>query len=155
MWLHVKFLKSNLSPTVSLVWQTFRETNVFIVEEITKALISRNISDHEITSHCTVWKNEKTLTQNFFRQINYLVILLVKSLFSRNFCQKRVRVNFCNFHTVLYEFKNISWNQMLSNFLSYNVTFAKLLSKSVRVNFCNFHTVWSVSLLYSLLYPSW
>ena len=49
----------------------------------------------------TVWKNEKfTLTQKFFRQINYLVILLVKSLFSRNFCEKRVRVNFRNFHTV-------------------------------------------------------
>ena len=50
----------------------------------------------------TVWKNAKfTLTQNFSRQINYLVILLVKSLLSRNFCQKRVRVNFRNFHTVL------------------------------------------------------
>ena len=49
----------------------------------------------------TVWKNEKfTLTQKFSRQISYLVILLVKSLLSRNFCQKRVRVNFRNFHTV-------------------------------------------------------
>ena len=42
--------------------------------------------------HSTVCKNEKfTLTQNFPRQINYLVILLVKSLLSRNFCQKFVR----------------------------------------------------------------
>ena len=50
-----------------------------------------------------VWKNEKfTLTQKFSRQISYLVILLVKSLLSRNFCQKRVRVNFRNFHTVIH-----------------------------------------------------
>ena len=50
---------------------------------------------------CTVWKNEKfTLTEIFFRQINYLVILLVKSLFSRNFCQKSVRVNFRSFLSV-------------------------------------------------------
>ena len=34
------------------------------------------------------------------RQITYLVISLVKILLSRNFCQKRVRVNFRNFHTV-------------------------------------------------------
>ena len=38
--------------------------------------------------------------KKIFRQINYLVISLVKALLSRNFCQKSVRVNFCNFHTV-------------------------------------------------------
>ena len=63
-----------------------------------------------------------------FRQTNYLVIsLLVKPLLSRNVCQKCVRVNLRNFHTVrpslflnfsletLYKnllfFKNILWNQ--------------------------------------------
>ena len=49
----------------------------------------------------TLWKNEKfTLTKIFFRQINSLVIHLVNALLSRIFCQKSVRVNFCNFHTV-------------------------------------------------------
>ena len=38
--------------------------------------------------------------RNFFRQINSLVIYLVNALLSRNFCQKSVRVNFRNFHTV-------------------------------------------------------
>ena len=34
-------------------------------------------------------KNQKfTLTEEIFRQINYLVISLVKTLVSRNFCQK-------------------------------------------------------------------
>ena len=47
----------------------------------------------------TVWKNEKiSLTEKKFRQINYLVISLLKPLFSRNICEKR-RENFCNFHT--------------------------------------------------------
>ena len=49
----------------------------------------------------TVWKNEKfSLTEKIFRQINSLVTSLVKSLLSRNFCQKSVRENFRNFHTV-------------------------------------------------------
>ena len=48
-----------------------------------------------------MWKNEKfSLTEKKFRQINYLVISLVKPLLSRNFCQKSVRENFCNFHTM-------------------------------------------------------
>ena len=49
----------------------------------------------------TVWKNEKFgLTEKIFRQINSLVICLVKPLLSRNFCRKSVRLNFHNFHTV-------------------------------------------------------
>ena len=55
-------------------------------------------------SHCqrhTVWKLQKyTLIEKKFRQINYLVISVMKKILSRNFCQKRVRVNFCTFHTV-------------------------------------------------------
>ena len=56
------------------------------------------------TSHNvhTLWKLQKfTLTEKIFRQIAYLVISLVKVLLSRNFCQKRVRVKFWNFHTVV------------------------------------------------------
>ena len=49
----------------------------------------------------TVWKNEKfTVTHKKFRQINSLVFSLVKTLLSRNFCQRSVTVNFRNFHTV-------------------------------------------------------
>ena len=50
----------------------------------------------------TVWKNGKFgLTEKIFRQINSLVICLVKPLFSRNFCRKSVRLKFHYFHTVL------------------------------------------------------
>ena len=49
----------------------------------------------------TVWKLRKfSLTEIFFREINSLVIYILKTLLSRNFCQKSVRVNFRNFHTV-------------------------------------------------------
>ena len=49
----------------------------------------------------TLWKYKKfTLTEKIFRQITYLVISLVKLLLSRNFCQKCMRGNFRNFHTV-------------------------------------------------------
>ena len=73
------------------------------------------IEDPEVLKSCccrTLWKLQKfTLTEKKFRQINYLVISLVKTLLSRNFCQKRVRVNSCNFHAVLsLFFEKISWN---------------------------------------------
>ena len=56
----------------------------------------------EISRLCTaVWKNEKFgLTEKIFRQINSLVICLVKPLLSRNFCRKTVRLKFHNFLTV-------------------------------------------------------
>ena len=46
-----------------------------------------------------MWKNAKfSLIEIFFREISSLVTSLVKTLLSRNFCQKCVRVNFRNFH---------------------------------------------------------
>ena len=47
----------------------------------------------------SVEKQEILSHQKKFRQINSLVTL-VKPLLSRNFCQKCVRENFRNFHTV-------------------------------------------------------
>ena len=68
----------------------------------------------------TVRKNEKILTEKKFRQINYLVISLVKPLLSRDFRQKCVRVNFRNFHSVyihsgakIYSHQKNSSNQLL------------------------------------------
>ena len=52
-------------------------------------------------TQCRKTRNSLSLLENFFRQINYLVISLVKPLLSRNFCEKSVRENFCNFHTVV------------------------------------------------------
>ena len=95
--------------------------------------------DHE-SKIPTVWKNEKfTLTQNFFRQINYLVILLVKSLFSRNFCQKSKGIHFCYFHTVhctlgdsaqLFVKLKYFVKSSFSVSSSWNVGFTKFFSKS-------------------------
>ena len=50
-------------------------------------------------------KREILSHRNFFRQISS-----VKTLNSRNFCQKCVRVNFRNFHTVEVPKKLISRN---------------------------------------------
>ena len=56
----------------------------------------------------TVWKNEKySLNEKIFRQIISLVTSLVKPLLSRNFCQKGVRENFRNFHSVCGKVKNL------------------------------------------------
>ena len=45
-------------------------------------------------------KNLLSPKKKIFREINCLVISLVKPLLSRNFRQKSVTVNFRNFHTV-------------------------------------------------------
>ena len=54
-----------------------------------------------VSKFLRVWKNEKfSPTEKNIRQVNYLVISLVKMLLARNFCQKRVRENFRSVHTV-------------------------------------------------------
>ena len=52
------------------------------------------------TGLCTVWKNKKfTLTWKIFREnISHCKVALYV-LISRIFCQKKLRGNFCNFHT--------------------------------------------------------
>ena len=44
-------------------------------------------------AQCGKMKNLHTITEKIFRQINYLVISLEKTLLSRNFCQKSARVH--------------------------------------------------------------
>ena len=67
---------------------------------------------HEKVRHIehSVEKGKNYSHQKIFRQINSLVIPLVKPLLSRNFCQKCVIVYFRNFHTVAYvQPISISW----------------------------------------------
>ena len=89
----------------------FRQITDLVIS-LVKMLLSRNFllrkceSKSSFLPHCvhvTLWKLRKftfTLTEKIFRQISYLVISLVKLLISRNFCQKSVKVNSRNFHTV-------------------------------------------------------
>ena len=78
----------------------------------------------------TVRKNEKILTEKKFRQINYLVISLVKPLLSLIFCQNCVRVNFRNFHTVQCGNCRI--------FLSLRFYVKSILENLEVLEFCNF-----------------
>ena len=83
-----------------------------------------------------------------FRQNNYLVISLGKPLLSWKFCQERVRVNFCNFHTVhCGNYGNLLSEKILFQITYLVISLVKVLlsrnfcQKRVRVNFRNFHTV--------------
>ena len=104
---------------------------------ISQIMISRKIWEleeflnlHNVTCQPTVWKNEKfSLTKIFFREINYLVILLVKTSFSRNFCQKSMRLNFRNFHSVC----NATAVWKFKNFLSFRF-YVKLVQTSRNSN---------------------
>ena len=47
------------------------------------------------------FRNFHTVEKNSSNQVHtYVVISLVTPLLSRNFCEKSVRENLCNFHTV-------------------------------------------------------
>ena len=77
------------------------------------------------------------LTKEILRQINSLVLYLVKPLFSRNFCQKCVKripvISMCGSKPGKFSLarrKNISSNQLLALYLTSSVT--SLLSR----NFC-------------------
>ena len=105
------------------------------------------IKKREILSH---WK--------FFCQINssnFFFSALVKPLLSRNFCQKSMRENFCNFHCVSTPHcaQSVKWKiwshrkifrqesrHLFSNFFSKSIAFTKVFAKR-RVNFRNYHTV--------------
>ena len=107
---------------------------------------------HSVCTTVTVWKNGKfSLTEKKFRQINYLVISLVKPLLSRNFCEKSVRENSGNFHTVALrseENEKFTLTKKIFRQINYLViSLVKMLlsrnfcQKSVRVNFLKYHTV--------------
>ena len=49
-------------------------------------------------------------TEFFFRQLNSSDFFLVKPLLSRKFCQKSVRENFYNFHSVVWDLAQKSFD---------------------------------------------
>ena len=101
-----------------------------------------------------VEKREILSHRKLFRQSNSLATYLVKSLLSRNFCQKCVRENSRNFHNRnsviqvsqcgktrnLPKPQKILWNWFFSNFFCKAVVFTKFLQKMWE-NFRNLNTV--------------
>ena len=107
-----------------------------------------------IPFHTTLWKNEEFSLQFFFRQINSLVTYLVKPLLSRNFCQKCVRENSRNFHTVHTWFhviicqiaqkhlqfsKCLLWFDWKMKFLPHCTTLPQLVKHSVKITEIHSH----------------
>ena len=77
----------------------------------------------------------------FFRQNNSLVIYLVNALLSRNFGQKSMRVNFCNFHTVfstrkfcLSFFAKISWKWLFCERSYKRINFTKYFYREEKIS---------------------
>ena len=69
-----------------------------------KSVKHQSLCYYSITAQCGKIKN--LLSLKIFRQINSLVTSFVKTLLSRNFCQRCVTVKFRNFHTVCTVFKD-------------------------------------------------
>ena len=82
------FVKATHSTQLTLThfWQKFRESNGS-TRLITKELIWRNVFGGKMIDLLSLKK--------------YFVKSIIKTLFSRNFSQKSVTVNFRSFHTVI------------------------------------------------------
>ena len=78
----------------TLSTKIYRQINSLAILSSVKTVVFTKFLVKMTTDHRVQWKNEKFPHWNFFRQINYLVISLVKPLLSRNFCGKSVRENF-------------------------------------------------------------
>ena len=98
----------------------------------------------EIYFYITVWKNEKfSLIEKKIRQINYLVISVVKRTIAFTKFLRKKRENFCNFHTMNYTFlAKISWKRCFIKEIT-RIDLTKYFLLYVRVNFTFSHTVLS------------
>ena len=100
--------------TITHFWQKFRESNVFTKEPIWRKKVRENFAVFH--THSVVEKREIIIGKKF-RQINYLVISLVKTLhcFHEIFA-KKVWENFCNFHTVMWDVSGYYGNSLSTLF---------------------------------------
>ena len=57
-----------------------------------------------------------------FRQIDSLVFSTVKTLLSRNFCQRSVTVNFRNYHTVIHTHHTVEITEIHSHAFLTNIS---------------------------------
>ena len=110
----------------SHTWQKFRQTNVFTNKLIWRKMFS--VRKMEIYCH-------KHFNYNYFVKVTFLLKKILKSWFDEIFNGSQY---FLFFHTVtaqcgkmknLVSPKNISSNQLFSDFFSKNVTFKKFLAK--------------------------
>ena len=116
----------------NILWKHF----FFLINQ----LISRNICKSKFPR--LQWKNQKFsfLIEKKFREINLLVISLVKTLLSRNFCQKR-EIEFPQIPHYYCRKSAISWNHhkvwlVQNSLISRN--FCEQNSESKYLQFCCF-----------------
>ena len=121
----------------SRAWKIFCENTFFF---LINQLISRNICKSKFPR--LQWKNQKFsfLIEKKFREINLLVISLVKTLLSRNFCQKR-EIEFPQIPHYYCRKSAISWNHhkvwlVQNSLISRN--FCEQNSESKYLQFCCF-----------------
>ena len=122
--------------------KNFVNVHKVFTKEIVKSFIFFTLNYADATMS-QVWKNKKLfLTEKIFREINSLVTSLVKTLVSRNFCQKRVRENTVwknDTFTLSHQKIFLQTISVVIYIFSKTVTFTKLL-RDMRENSSNFHT---------------
>ena len=104
-----------------------------VSSKILKIVLTENLS----FSRAQCGKTRNSLSQKKNREINFLVTSLEKTLLSRNFFRKSVRVNSRNFHTVAQIFPQ---QKVLHHFCKNGV----LLPTSTNIHFAS---IWSFSIL--------
>ena len=125
------------SKSLYITWKIIREItlqrdySLYSLEKVEfTEFLSKNVM---MRAHHGMEKREILSHWKKFRQINHLVISLVKPLLSRNFCEKvweRIsRSSTVEITEIYSHWKNVLSNHLFSNFFSKSVTFTKFLPK--------------------------
>ena len=144
MWKDEKFYATNTQffssiqfIVITLIWRNF-------CEKLGSIFFRQNNLQY------TVWKNAKfSLAEIVFREIISLVTSLVKTLLSRNFCQKCVRVNFHHFHSFS---KNSVFRKNFVNFISFKFTHR---ISSFHEKMLSYIGVWHISIRGCVIVWTW
>ena len=127
--LHIELNENSFHRNWMLIitWNQYKLSSMIYIlcvcNEV-RFIVSRNFRENILTKsfpylntmnilwslYIVLWKKRELHShRKKFRQI-YLVFSLVKLLLSRNFCEKSVRENFCNFHIVMHYSSTVGKN---------------------------------------------
>ena len=128
--LHIELNENSFHRNWMLIitWNQYKLSSMIYIlcvcNEV-RFIVSRNFRENILTKsfpylhtmnmlwslYIVLWKKRELHShRKKFRQI-YLVFSLVKLLLSRNFCEKSVRENFCNFHIVMHYSNTVGKNK--------------------------------------------
>ena len=121
-----------------LIWKFTKSSSIKLLSCI-QEIVSLFIHCCDVYCLLSVEKREIYSHWKIFRQITYLVLSFVKTLLWRKFFQKSVRVNFRNFHTVVWLHHTVE----ITEFYSHSEKFRQMNFLAISLVRCYFHEIFA------------